>query len=241
MALPKIEHPLFTTTIPSSGKVVRFRPFLTKEEKILLMAISGTETDYDSITLAAKQIVTNCVVDLDEDIDKMPIFDIEWLFIQIRIKSVDKFCNIAFTPVENGGCDKCKKGMSFKINLEDVKCEVDPSHNKKIQLTDKIGMVMGYPTPEILDTKSDDFAKNLYEYIKGCIEFIYDEEKTYSWSDFTSEELDEFLDELNSDQMEKIETYFNTIPECKYELEVKCDCGDLDSVVVLSGLSDFFA
>jgi hypothetical protein len=238
MALPKIDHPIFTTKLPSTGEIVRYRPFLVKEEKILLMALTGR--DDDEMALAAKQIVNNCVLDLKHDVDTLPIFDIEWLFIQIRIKSVGSDCSLILTGDENDSCEKCRTGIKASVDLSHVVCEKDENHTNKIQLTDKIGVMMKYPTPESLKNNSDNFADFLYDYMIDCIVCIYDDVKTFEKQDFKKEEMYEFLDNLNREQLEKIQSFFETSPECKLDVEFKCECGKVEKKT-LRGLSTFFA
>jgi hypothetical protein len=237
MGLPKIQHPIFTTKLPSSGEIVKFRPFLVKEEKILLLALSGK--DSDEMALASKQIVNNCLIDFNKDIESMPIFDLEWLFIQIRIKSVGPSCTVVLYGLENKTCDKCNIGIKSEIDLSMVKCEKKENHNNKISLTDSIGVVMKYPTSESLKIQSENFGDFLYDYIIDCIECVYDQEKTYEKNDFKREELYDFLDNLNRDQLEKIQEFFETMPECKMDVEFNCECGNSQTKTI-RGLSSFF-
>jgi hypothetical protein len=238
MKLPKIEHPIFTTKLPSTGKLIKFRPFLVKEEKILLMALAGE--DENEMNLAAKQIVNNCVID-ELDVETAPIFDIEWLFLQIRIKSVGTDCKITFSGDENSECDGCKKAITKEINLEEIKCEKGEGHNKKIHLNDKIGVVMKYPTPEILSSPSENYVDLLYQYIVGCIDIIFDDKESHNVSDFKKEEVESFIDSLNRDQLAKIEHFFKSSPECRLDVDLSCEKCGKKQIYTLTGLTDFFA
>jgi hypothetical protein len=237
MGLPKITHPIFTTKLPSSGEIVRYRPFLVKEEKILLLALSGR--DSDEMSLAAKQIVNNCVIDLKHDIETLPVFDIEWLFIQIRIKSVGPDCTLVLTGLQNESCDKCQLGIKSTVDLNLVECKKEESHNPKIELTEKIGIKMKYPTVQSFNRDSANVADFLYDYIIDCIECVYDDEKIYEKHDFKKEELYDFLDNLNRDQLDKIQNFFATMPECKLDVVFKCECGNSETKTI-RGLSSFF-
>jgi len=236
--LPKIKYPIYKTKMPSTGRIIKFRPFLVKEEKLLLMAASGK--DENEIKSAIMQVVNNCILD-EMDVEKMPVFDLEWLFLQLRIKSVSSVVETIISGDENSDCEICQKDTKVLLNLEDVRCELDESHTNKIELTDTIGLVMKYPTSKTFESFDSDDVDQMFDYIINCIDFIYDDKKQYNMSDSSREEAINFLESLNREQFTKIDNFFSTMPECKLYVTNKCNkCGH-EIQYELKGLSDFLA
>lgn len=230
MALPSIATPEFITTIPSTGQEIRYRPFLVKEEKILLMALEGK--DQKEITNAIVRLLDSCILD-EVDVSKLATFDIEYLFIQLRGKSVGEVVELTLSHTES----ECKHRTKYNINLDEIKVQGDIKDGK-VMITDEIGVKMRYPTIIGASGVSVDNTNGVFELIAGCIEFIFDSENVYS--DFTPKEMDEWLGHLSQSQFKKISDFFEGMPSLKYNLKWKCEsCGEEDEIL-LEGLQSFF-
>ena len=239
MALPKLNVPVYETILPSTDKVIKYRPFLVKEEKILLTALED-ETG-NSMTNAVKQIISNCI-QTELDVEKLPTFDIEYLFLRLRAKSVGEEIDIGLKPYpcsQNEG-KLCEKVTEVKINLEEVKVSKDEKHTNKIMLDDKVGIVMNYPDSSSLEnTGGSDFDVGM-NVIKNSIKMIFTEEQTYEKDSFTNEDLDEFIDSLNSSQFQKVRGFFDTMPKLSHTVKYTCStCGEKKETI-LEGLNSFF-
>jgi hypothetical protein len=216
MALPKISAPTFTLKLPSTGKELTFRSFLVKEEKILLVAKeSGEKKD---VINAFKQIVSNCVLNAI-NVDDLPLFDLEYVFIQIRAKSQNNIARVAIVDEED------KKEYEGRVNLDLVRVETDPKHNRNIDLDGKVGVVMRYPTIrdlEELNLFEEDAVQNantIVSLIHRCIDSVFDENDVYPMKDATDDEREEFFDSLSSDYVAKIQEFFSTFPTVVAEVE----------------------
>lgn len=233
MALPKIEHPTFDVNLPSTNQTIKCRPFLVKEEKILLTALQ-TE-DSAEIINSIKQVINNCIVTEGVDIEVLPTLDIELLFIKIRARSVNNVIKLAYRDNEDN------KRYEVEVNLDEVEIKTDDTHTNKIVINDKMGFFMKYPTADInakiKDTDSE--AELFFDILKNCIEKIYVEEEEYSAADSTPEELDEFLEGLDVKTFTKIQEFFATAPKLHYEVKYTNSLGN-ERVIVLSTLNDFF-
>jgi len=239
MALPKLNVPVYETILPSTEKVIKYRPFLVKEEKILLTALED-ETG-TAMAGAVKQIIGNCIQS-EIDVDNLPTFDIEYLFLRLRSKSVGEQINIGLRPFpcpQNEG-NLCEKTTEVKINLEDILVVKDEKHTNKIMLDDKVGVVMNYPNSSSLEnTEGDNFTIGM-NLIKSSIKMIFTTEETYEKDSFTDEDLDEFIDSLNSSQFQKIREFFDTMPKLSHTVEYTCStCGE-EKKTTLEGLNSFF-
>ena len=239
MALPKLNVPVYEAILPSTEKVIKYRPFLVKEEKILLTALEADDTK--ALSGAVKQIVNNCVQG-ELDVDKLPTFDIEYLFLRLRAKSVGEKVTIGLKPYE---CPKnenrlCENTTQVEINLEEVKVDKNKAPSSKIMLDDKIGIKMKYPdinTFNLTGTTSEAAGMDI---IKGCVDMVYTEEETHERDSFTDEELDEFIDSLNSQQFKLIKDFFDNMPVLKHTVKYKCEtCGEKKETI-LQGLNSFF-
>ena len=240
MALPKLNVPVYEAILPSTEKVIKYRPFLVKEEKILLTAMESENEK--SISIAIKQIINNCVQG-KLDIDKLPTFDIEYLFLRLRAKSVGEKATIGLKP---WGCPKnngelCENSTQVDINLEEVTVIKNDNHSNKIILDDDIGIKMSYPDlNKIGSIGKIDTAETGMNIIKDCIEMIFTEEETHEKGSFTEKELDEFIDSLNTEQFTKIRDFFETMPKLKHTVKYKCEiCGEKKETT-LEGLNSFF-
>lgn len=232
MPLPSLSVPKHHVTIPSSGKKTTFRPFLMKEQKILLVALESK--DEKQIIRAMCDITENCV-DGVEDASLLPLFDIEYLFMTIRSKSAGE------TIEAKARCSQCKETNSITVNLEQLEVVFPKDHSRKIMLSDKLGIVMKYPclsdTGKKLDTSD---PKTMVKYISESIEAVFDDEQTYSRKDFSESDADKFVDSLTTDQFEKVANFYATMPYLHKEVHHKCErCGN-EYDVSFKGIQDFF-
>lgn len=243
MALPKLDVPIYTLNLLSTDKPIRFRPFLVKEQKLLLMA-SESDNLTDSLN-AIKQIIKNCIMD-DIDVDNLAIFDLEYIFLNLRARSVDEVvdlqykCNnkIANDKGEESTCGSIEK---FKINLLEIMPEKTPEHSNKIMLSDKLGMTMKYPTFEIIESlKGQDENEILIELLTKSIESIFDAENIYYAKDTAEGEILEFIDNLQQRDLEKLQFFFDSAPKIKKNINFHCHkCGYKENITI-EGLQNFF-
>ncbi len=235
MGLPTIAVPEYTLTIPSSKKEVKYRPFLVKEEKILLLAMESEKTE--EIIDATKKIIENCVYG-DVDVNEMPTFDIEYIFLQLRAKAKGEILDLKYK------CPKCE-------------LEIPIEHTKDIKLTEELGVMMKYPNLS-LQTKIAQTSNNkpeiegLFKTIVACIDYIYDKETTYPSKDHTEKEMNDFLESLTDTQFQKLSKFFETSPALKHDVNLHCknkvkgkgkekkECGYKEKIT-LEGLNSFFA
>ena len=236
MALPKLNTPTYELEVPSTDEKVKYRPFLVKEEKILLMALeSGKNAD---IIQAVKDIVSECTFG-KIDLGTMPMFDIEYIFLNIRAKSVGEISKLKLL------CPDDKKTyVDTEINLSEVQVQVEEGHTNKIELTDDMGMIMTYPTIDsFTETGIQNVnASNMLDVISVCILQIYEKngEKVYQAKDQTKKELIEFVEQLNTKQFKELQKFFDTMPKLKHTVKVKNPKTKKSGEVVLTGLNDFF-
>jgi T4 bacteriophage base plate protein len=231
MALPKIEHPIFTIQIPSSKKNIKFRPFLVKEEKILLIAKeSNKEND---MMLAIKQIVNNCCLE-DLDIDKLPIFDLEFLFLQLRAQSVNNTVNVSYRDLED------EQFYDFTIDLFKVDVKF-PDVSNKIEINDKVGIIMKYPEAALFEDKAfiDSGDDAFYQLILRCVDKLYDEDNVYDVKNYTLEDLEEYIYNLDIKTFEKIRDFMMNQPRVYYAIEYK-NSNKNSRKIELTSLTDFF-
>lgn len=231
MALPKLASAKYELTLPSNGEKVEFRPFLVKEEKLLLMAQSaGGEKEQIG---AIKDIINNCTFG-KVDANTLPFFDLEYVFLQLRAKSVGEKTKISVTCPD----DK-KTKVQVEINLADIKCVTNVEHNNKIELGDGIGIMMKYPMIDIMAAQSDK-PEAAFEIIKNCVDSIYDAENVTDRKDMDEKELNEFIESMTHEQFEKMNNFFTTMPRVKEEVKVKNPNTGVESTVVLEGMASFF-
>jgi hypothetical protein len=232
MPLPKIDQPIFDMTIPSTGKKITFRPFLVKEEKILLIAQqSGNDTE---IIRAIKQILNNCIQE-DLDIDGLAIFDLEYMFLKLRSKSVNNVVKLSYRDNEDDEI------YNFELDLDTIEIDMPESVNSKIEITKDVGMTMKYPSASITD-RMKDFENEvdlMTFFIINCIDTIYDEDSVYVADDFNEKEISEFLDGLDVKTFEKIREFFEEIPRLYHKIEYTNSMGSNRSIE-LTSLKDFF-
>lgn len=231
MALPSISTPEFTTRIPSTGQEVRYRPFLVKEEKILLMALEGN--DQKEITKSILNLLSSCILD-DIDTNKLATFDVEHLFLKLRGKSVGEVVELNIGHVSVEGCEHKTK---VNVPLDDIKVQGDISDGK-VMINDTVGLKLSYPTVAHAGIENLNSADGLFKLITTCIEYIFDEDEVYS--DFTPQEIEDWIGQLNQGQFQKITDFFQNMPKLSYTLEWTCEkCGEKDKIE-LEGLQTFF-
>ena len=236
MALPKLITPTYELEIPSTDEKIKYRPFLVKEEKILMMAMESKASA--DITQAVKDIVTECTFGKVK-IDNMPMFDVEYIFLNIRAKSVGEVSKLKLLCPDDG-----KTYAEVELNLNEVKVHVGEDHTNKIELDNGMGMIMNYPTIDSFKDSGirDINASNMLEVISGCIAQIYEKngEKTYDPKDQTQKELTEFVEQLNTKQFKQVQKFFETMPKLKHTIKIKNPKPKKESEITLTGLNDFF-
>ena len=233
MTLPKMLHPTFPLTIPSTKKVVKFRPFLVKEEKILLMA--KVSKDMSDILGAIKQIVNNCAVDRGFDINKLTVFDMEYLFLKIRSSSIGNIVPLAFKDNEDG------KEYKFEVDLNTVEVMFPATNDPDIKITDKLGIKMKYPSATMYDDKNflSMGQEAMFELIIRCVDKIYDENGMYEAKAYSKEDIGTFIEELDVKSFEKIQDYLNNTPKLYHLISYENEKGTARKIE-LTTLSDFF-
>ena len=239
MPLPKISTPTYELELPSSGQTVKYRPFLVKEEKVLVIALESE--DNKQITNAIKAVLKSCIQTRGVKVEHLPTFDIEYLFLNIRGKSVGEELEV------NVICpDDEETQVKTTINLDDIQIEKDENHTKQIKLDDNLMMEMKYPSLEQFIKNNFDFdEKNQmdqsFELIATCIDKIYSEEEVWATADCTKKEVNDFLESMNSSQFKEIEVFFETMPKLSHTIKVTNPKTKVESDVVLEGLASFFA
>jgi len=238
MPLPKISTPTYELELPSSGKKIKYRPFLVREEKILIIAMESE--DDKQITNAVKEVISNCILTRGVKIEQLSTFDIEYLFLNIRGKSVGEEVEVLITCPDDETTQ-----VPVAINLDDIKVQTGENHSRDIKLDNDLILRMKYPSME-------EFVKNnfsteelnldsTFDLISSCIEQVYSEEESWSASDCTKKELREFLEQLSSKQFKQIETFFDTMPKLTHTIKVMNPNTKVESDIVLEGLNAFFA
>lgn len=240
MAIPKIQLPLFKIFLVSLNKEINYRPFLVKEEKMLLMAAESNDPDY--ILNTTKQIVRNCIIDENIDVESLPLFDFEYLFLMIRAKSMGEIVELKYICQNEVEGKKCKGNMIMNVDLTKVNIEVNIIDNN-IKLTDSVGIKLKYPTIEIskvLNNNKEDLDTFL-NVIKECTEYLYDETQVYKPNDMTEGEFEEFIEKLSPEQLRRIQNFFYNAPTLKHTQQVNCSKCGKEHKIVLEGILDFFA
>tara|TARA_R100000900_G_scaffold69072_1_gene55000 strand:+ start:648 stop:1367 length:720 start_codon:yes stop_codon:yes gene_type:complete len=238
MPLPKIATPTYELELPSTGKTIEYRPFLVKEEKLLVIALESEDTK--QITTAIKAVLRNCILTKGVKVEALPTFDIEFLFLNIRGKSVGEELEVNIVCPDDG-----KTSVPVNINLDDIVVQKSEKHTNQIKLDTKIMMEMKYPS-------LDEFIKNNFDFndtnqmdqsfklIASCIDKIYTEDDVWASEDCTKKEMNDFLESMNSQQFKEIEAFFTTMPKLSHTIKVKNPETKVESDVVLEGLASFF-
>ena len=237
MPLPKIATPTYELELPSTKQKIKFRPFLVKEEKLLVLALESEDTK--QITTAIKTVIKNCISTRGIKVEELPTFDIEFLFLNIRGKSVGEEVEVSIVAPDDG-----ETSIPIKIDLEDIKVVETEGHTKQIPLDDSLMMEMKYPSLDQFIKNNFDFEDNnvdkSFELIATCVDKIYNEEEVWSTADVSKKEVLEFLEQMSSTQFKLIEKSFETMPKLSHTVEVKNPVTKVKSTVVLEGLSSFF-
>ena len=237
MPLPKINTPTYELVVPSTGKKIRYRPFFVREEKILIMALE-TE-DMSQITNAIVEIMTACILSKGVKVIELSTFDIEYIFLNIRAKSVGEVIEVNVTCPDDG-----ETKVSMEINIDDIKVQKDKNHTNLIKLDESLSMKMRYPSIEQFVENNFEVRKQnvdqSLDMITSCIDQVYTEEEAWAASDCTKDELKEFIEQMNTKQFKEIEKFFTTMPKLSHTVKVQNPETKVKSDVVLEGLASFF-
>jgi len=240
MPLPKINTPTYELTLPSTGKKIKYRPFLVREEKILIMAMESE--DMKDITNSIVQILSDCILTENVKVESLATFDIEYLFLNVRARSVGETVDVNITCPDDG-----ETRVEMTIDIDSIKIQKTRGHKNIIKLDDNLSMKLRYPS-------LDQFVENNFEtgqavsevgqslsMITSCIDMIYNEEETWEAADCSKKELDEFVEQMNTKQFKQIEKFFTTMPKLSHTIAVKNPNTGVESEVVLEGLAAFFS
>ena len=237
MPLPKISAPSYELVIPSSKRKIKFRPFLVKEEKILILAMESQ--DSKQIANAVKDVISHCILSKGIKVEKLSTFDIEYLFLNIRGKSVGEELEIMVTCPD----DK-KTQVPTMINIDDIKVQINDDHSPDIKLDDQYSMRMKYPSmDEFIKTNfatGDINVDDTFQLISSCIDQVYSEDESWTAADCTKKELTDFIESLNSKQFKDVEKFFETMPKLSHTIKVTNPETKVENEIVLEGLQSFF-
>jgi len=239
MPLPKISTPTYELELPSTGQTIKYRPFLVREEKLLVLALESE--DSKQITNAIKTVIKNCIETKNIKVESLPTFDIEYLFLNIRGKSVGEEIEVNIICPDDG-----ETSVPVKINIDEIQVEKNPDHKKQIKVDASIMMEMKYPSLDQFIKNNFDLSGNnavdqSFDLIASCVDKIYTEDEVWTAADVTKKEIAEFLDQMNSAQFKEIEAFFETMPKLSHKIQVTNPKTEVESEVVLEGLSSFFA
>ena len=238
MPLPKLSVPEYELELPTTKEKVKYRPFLVREEKILFMAMESQ--DEKEMVNAVKTIIKNCT-NIKRKVEELATFEIEYLFLKIRAKSVGESTNFMVTCPDDG-----ETQVEVKINLDEIELEMDDNHSRKIMLDDSVGVMMKYPSLDTfvklnLSTEDTPSMDNMFELAAGSIEQIFSGDEVWEAKGTPKKEILEFLEGMNNDQFQLIQSFFETMPKLKKVINVKNPKTEVESEVVLEGLASFFA
>ena len=239
MPLPTIATPTYELELPSTGKKIKYRPFLVKEEKLLVLALERESTK--DISTAIKTVLKNCIQTRGVKVENLPTFDIEYLFLNIRGKSVGEEVEVNLIAPDDG-----ETQVPVTISIDDIKIQKSKEHNSKVKLDDTLMMEMKYPSLDQFIKSNFDFTEEVsmdqsFDLIASCIDKIYNEEEVWSTADCTKKEVKDFLEQMNSLQFKEIEKFFETMPKLSHSVTFTNPKTKVESTVVLEGLSSFFA
>jgi hypothetical protein len=239
MPLPKISTPIYELEIPSLKKKIRYRPFLVKEEKVLIIAMESE--DSKQIANAVKTVISNCILSKGIKVDELSTFDIEYLFLNIRGKSVGETVDVLITCPDDG-----ETQVPMTINLDDIQVQTSSEHTRDIKLDSNLSIRMKYPSMSEFIKNNFESGQSIsvdstFDLICSCIEQVYTEEESWAASDCTKKELSEFIEQFTSNQFKEIEKFFETMPKLSHILTVKNPKTGVENEVILEGLTSFFA
>jgi hypothetical protein len=241
--LPKIDVPIYDLKLLSTGKNIRFRPFTVKEEKLFLMAAEAG--DLKSITDTIRQVINNCVLD-EIVVDDLPLFDIEQIFLQLRSKSIGETINLKYrcNNLVKGDTEeekKCNTLVEIDVNINDIIPEFEKTDKSRIEITENLGVVMKYPSFKIFELiNSEDENESILNTIVSCIDYIYDKDTMYYAKDSTKEELTEFIESLQTKDLQKFKDFFDTTPKLSKNIKFKCNKCEYEEDVLVEGIESFF-
>lgn len=242
--LPKIEHPIHEIELKSINKTVKFRPFLVKEEKILLMALEANEER--AMINAIRQIIENCVIEpANFKVDDLAVYDLELFFIKLRAYSMGEIIETKYTCQKVTGAEgeKCGNLMDVKVNLFDVQLK-NTNNSPIIKFTDTVGVKMKYPNINSLQQMSEinfsESVAHVIDFIYDCVDCAFDENQTYPRDEISREEFTEFVENMSKTDFDKFETYFTSLPKLSYTIEKTCTKCNFEHKIVLEGIGDFF-
>ena len=240
MALPKIDTPVYDLDLPLSKKHIRFRPFLVKEQKNLLMAMEAD--DKETIERNIRQVLTNCTMTEGFDVDSLPVIDVEYYFINLRARSVGEIVENKYICTNEVDGVQCSNKMETKFNLLDITVDINPNAKDIIQLTDKISIKLKYPEFSLIDKlKQKETAVDIaFEVVVDSIEYIFDGEQYYHANETSKEELMQFIESLSQEQFSKLEEFFDNLPKMNRKVEMKCSKCGFDHTISMEGLESFF-
>lgn len=240
MALPKIDSPIYEIDLPLSKKRIRFRPFLVKEQKNLMMAIESD--DSETMEKNIRQVLNNCTITENIDIDALPVIDIEYYFINLRARSVGEIVENDYICTNTVDNNQCNGKMKTKFNLLEINVIFPEASNEVIQLTDKISIKMKYPEFSLAQklSKKDSAVDIAFEIISNSIEYIFDGEQFHHSKDSSKEELMQFLESLNSEQFSRLESFFEKLPILNKKIDMKCSKCGFEHKIEMEGLESFF-
>ena len=237
MPLPTIVTPTFELNLPSNGKKIKYRPFLVKEEKILILAIESNSMR--DISRAIKDVLKNCILTKNVKVDELPTFDIEYLFLNIRSRSIGESIELIVTCPDDG-----ETKVQTKIYIDEIEVKKDENHSLDIKLDSTYTMRLKYPSlDQFIDDNFnfDDVSKdNSFDIIASCIDIVFSDEEAWEAKDCTKKELIDFVERLDSNQFKQIETFFDTMPKLSHQIEVENPKTNVKSTVMLEGLASFF-
>jgi hypothetical protein len=238
MPLPKVSTPTYELELPSTGQVIEYRPFLVREEKLLVLSLESE--DMKEITKAIKTVIKSCIKTKNIKVESLPTFDIEFLFLNIRGKSVGEQIEVKITAPDDG-----ETPVDVTINIDDIKVKKNDKHTNKIKIDDNLMMEMKYPSLDQFIKSNFDFSEGnnmdqSFDLIADCVDKIYNQEEVWSTADVTKKEVVEFLEQLNTMQFKEIEQFFDTMPRLSHEVKIKNPKTKVESTVVLEGLASFF-
>ena len=238
MPLPKISTPTYEMVLPSSNKKIKYRPFLVKEEKVLILAMESQDTA--TVANAVKDVLKNCILSRGIKVEKLSTFDIEYLFLNIRGKSVGEAIEVMVTCPDDG-----KTQVPTSINIDEIKVIIDDDHQRDIKLDDTYSLRMRYPSLDEFvknnfATASDISVDDTFDLIASCVDQVYSEEESWAAADCTKKELSQFVESLNSNQFKEVEKFFDTMPKLSHTVKVINPNTKKENEVVLEGLQNFF-
>ena len=238
MPLPKISTPTYELVIPSTKKKIKYRPFLVKEEKVLIIAMESENTT--TIANAVKEVISNCVLTRGVKVNELATFDIEYLFLNIRGKSVGEEVEVLVTCPDDG-----ETKVPTVITLDEIEVQFDEDHSRDIKLDDELSMRLKYPSMDEFVksnfTLNDIDVDDTFEIVMSCVEQIYNEEESWSTKDCTKKEMKEFIEQLSSKQFKEVEKFFATMPKLSHTIDITNPNTGVENEVVLEGLASFFA